>query len=108
MMLTVDEDTENIFNALTAGASGYMLKRTPAKELLEAIRDASIGNTPLSGPIALRVMEYFHKIGPTTKEAEDLSSRERQVLDLLAMGFIYKEIGIKLDISAETSVYCRR
>jgi DNA-binding NarL/FixJ family response regulator len=102
IMVTVYEDNGLIFEALKAGANGYLIKSSPPAEMLEAIRDAFNGNTPLSGPIALRVMEYFHKIGPTSKEAEDLSSRERQVLDLLAMGFIYKEIGIKLDISAET------
>ncbi len=102
IMVTIYEDNGLIFEALKAGANGYLIKSSPPGEMLEAIRDAFTGNTPLSGPIALRVMEYFHKIGPTSKEAEDLSLRERQVLDLLAMGFIYKEIGIKLEISAET------
>jgi DNA-binding NarL/FixJ family response regulator len=102
IMVTVYEDNGLIFEALKAGANGYLIKSSPPGEMLEAIRDAFNGNTPLSGPIALRVMEYFHKIGPTSKETEDLSPRERQVLDLLAMGFIYKEIGIKLDITAET------
>ena len=102
IMVTIYEDNGLIFEALKAGANGYLIKSSPPGEMLAAIRDAFNGNTPLSGPIALRVMEYFHKIGPTSKEAEDLSLRERQVLDLLAMGFIYKEIGIKLEISAET------
>jgi len=102
IMVTVYEDNGLIFEALKAGANGYLIKSSPPAEMLEAIRDAYNGNAPMSGPIALRVMEHFHKMGPSPKEAENLSARERQILDLLAMGFIYKEIGIKLDITAET------
>jgi DNA-binding NarL/FixJ family response regulator len=102
IMVTVYEDNELIFEALKAGANGYLIKSSPPEEMLQAIRDACNGSTPLSGPVALRVMEHFHKMGPSPKETENLSARERQILDLLAMGFIYKEIGIKLSITAET------
>lgn len=112
MMLTVYEDTENIFNALTAGASGYMLKRTPAKELLEAIRDVQRGGSPMTTHIARKVVLSFQKSAGEQAVADELSTlsdREQQVLDLLAQGLIYKEIGEKLNISYETvHTYIRR
>ena len=112
MMLTVYEDTENIFSALTAGASGYMLKRTPAKELLEAIRDVQRGGSPMTTHIARKVVLTFQKSAAATKaanELSELSEREQQVLDLLAQGLIYKEIAEKLGISYETvHTYIRR
>lgn len=112
MMLTVYEDTENIFNALAAGASGYMLKRTPAKELLDAIRDVQRGGSPMTTHIARKVVLSFQKPTATSKTADELSElseREQQVLDLLAQGLIYKEIADKLQISYETvHTYIRR
>jgi RNA polymerase sigma factor (sigma-70 family) len=112
MMLTVYEDTENIFNALTAGASGYMLKRTPVKELLEAIRDVQRGGSPMTTHIARKVVLSFQKSAGEQQVADELSTlsdREQQVLDLLAQGLIYKEIGEKLNISYETvHTYIRR
>src|SRR6201996_6037913 len=102
IMVTVYEDSERIFRALKAGANGYLIKSSPPDQILAAIRDVSSGSAPLSGPIALKVIEHFHKIGPSPKEAENLSARERQVLDLLSMGFTYKEIGSRLSIPAET------
>jgi DNA-binding NarL/FixJ family response regulator len=113
MMLTVYEDTENIFSALTAGASGYMLKRTPAKELLEAIQDVHRGGSPMTTHIARKVVLTFQKSAAasakTANELSELSDREQQVLDLLAQGLIYKEIAEKLGISYETvHTYIRR
>lgn len=112
MMLTVYEDTENIFNALAAGANGYMLKRTPAKELIEAIREVQRGGSPMTTHIARKVVQSFQKTGAAAQDASELaelSEREQQVLDLLAQGLIYKEIGEKLDISYETvHTYIRR
>jgi DNA-binding NarL/FixJ family response regulator len=102
IMVTVYKDSERIFQALKAGANGYLIKSAPPEQMIAAIRDVSTGSAPLSGPIALRVVEHFHKMGPAPKEADNLSNRERQVLDLLAMGFTYKEIGAKLNIEAET------
>jgi RNA polymerase sigma factor (sigma-70 family) len=112
MMLTVYEDTENIFNALAAGASGYMLKRTPAKELLEAIHEVKRGGSPMTTHIARKVVQSFQKTTgqqQAANELSELSEREQQVLDLLAQGLIYKEIADKLSISYETvHTYIRR
>ncbi|HZL79227.1 MAG TPA: response regulator transcription factor [Candidatus Limnocylindrales bacterium] len=112
MMLTVYEDTENIFNALAAGASGYMLKRTPAKELIEALREVQRGGSPMTTHIARKVVQSFQKSAgaqQVANELSELSEREQQVLDLLAQGLIYKEIGEKLGISYETvHTYIRR
>ena len=113
MMLTVYEDTENIFNALAAGASGYMLKRTPTKELVEAIREMQRGGSPMTTHIARLVVQSFQKPAAaptaTSKELAELSEREQQVLDLLAQGLIFKEIAEKLAISYETvHTYIRR
>jgi DNA-binding NarL/FixJ family response regulator len=114
MMLTVYEDTENIFNALASGASGYMLKRTPTKELLEAIREMQRGGSPMTTHIARLVVQSFQKpaAAPATAsggEKSELSEREQQVLDLLVQGLIYKEIAEKLQISYETvHTYIRR
>jgi DNA-binding NarL/FixJ family response regulator len=102
IIITVYEDTELIFRALKAGANGYLIKSSPPEELLESIRGAYSGGAPMSGPVALKVMQHFHKMGPSPEEAENMSPRERQTLDLLAKGFTYKEIGTKLNIGAET------
>ena len=101
IMVTVYEDSERIFRALKAGANGYLVKSSPPEQLLEAIRDAYKGGAPMSSHIARKVVQHFHLLGPSPTETENLSPRERQVLDLLAMGFIYKEIGSKLDIGSE-------
>jgi DNA-binding NarL/FixJ family response regulator len=113
MMLTVYEDTENIFNALAAGANGYMLKRTPTKELIEAIREMQRGGSPMTTHIARLVVQSFQKSAAPAPAADDdlsvLSEREQQVLDLLAQGLIYKEIAEKLNIGYETvHTYIRR
>jgi DNA-binding NarL/FixJ family response regulator len=102
IMVTVYEDSERIFRALKAGADGYLVKSSPPDQLLKAIRDAYTGGAPISSHIARKVVQHFHLLSPSLPEAENLSPRERQVLDLLAMGFIYKEIGNKLDIGTET------
>ena len=113
MMLTVYEDTDNIFAALAAGASGYMLKRTPAKELLEAIHEMLRGGSPMTTHIARKVVLSFQlsaaASAKTANELSELSEREQQVLDLLSQGLIYKEIAEKLGISYETvHTYIRR
>jgi len=108
MMLTVYEDTENIFNALAAGANGYMLKRTATKELLEAVHEVHRGGSPMTMHIARKVVQSFQK-APVALPAENLSEREQQVLDLLSQGLMYKEIADKLQISYETvHTYIRR
>jgi len=109
MMLTVYEDTENIFNALAAGASGYLLKRTSSKELLEAIHDVRRGGSPMTMHIARKVVQSFQRSAASAQATETLSEREQQVLDLLSQGLIYKEIADKLGISYETvHTYIRR
>jgi len=109
MMLTVYEDTENIFNALTAGASGYMLKRTSTKELLEAIQEVHRGGSPMTMHIARKVVQSFQRTTATAPSGDNLSEREQQVLDLLSQGLMYKEIADKLEISYETvHTYIRR
>jgi len=109
VMLTVYEDTENIFNALAAGASGYMLKRTPRAELLDAIREVQQGGSPMTAHIARKVVQSFQKVGASPQPAENLSQREQEVLDCLSQGFLYKEIADKLGISYETvHTYIRR
>ncbi len=109
MMLTVYEDTENIFNALAAGATGYMLKRTSRDELLEAIREVHRGGSPMTTHIARKVVLSFQRAAPAASPTENLSPREQEVLDCLAKGFLYKEIAEKLQISYETvHTYIRR
>lgn len=109
VMLTVYEDTENIFNALAAGASGYLLKRTTTPELLESLREVHRGGSPMTAHIARKVVQSFQKPGGATETTEDLSPREKEVLDCLSQGFLYKEIAEKLGISYETvHTYIRR
>jgi DNA-binding NarL/FixJ family response regulator len=109
VMLTAYEDTENIFNSLAAGASGYMLKRTKSTELLEAIQDVLKGGSPMTAHIARKVVQSFQQTGPSNQATENLSPREQEVLDCLSQGFLYKEIAEKLGISYETvHTYIRR
>ena len=109
VMLTVYEDTENIFAALAAGASGYLLKRTTSAELLESLREVQRGGSPMTAHIARKVVQSFQKSDEANQQTEDLSPREREVLDCLSQGFLYKEIAEKLGISYETvHTYIRR
>jgi DNA-binding NarL/FixJ family response regulator len=109
IMLTVYEDTDSIFNALAAGASGYLLKRTPPAELLEAIRDVHRGGSPMTTHIARKVVQSFQRGGVSSRPTENLSPREQEVLDCLARGFLYKEIADKLGVNYETvHTYIRR
>ena len=102
IMVTVYEDSERIFRALKAGANGYLVKSSPPEQLLAAIRDVYQGGAPLSSHIASKVVKHFHMVGNSPTESENLSPRERDVLELLAEGFIYKEIGDKLNIGTAT------
>jgi DNA-binding NarL/FixJ family response regulator len=103
-MLTVYDDTDHIFTALTAGATGYMLKRTPRKELLAAIRNVHAGASPMSGHIARKVVEQFRGavLPPGPSGLEELSPRENEVLALLAQGLLYKEISSRMGVSVFT------
>lgn len=102
MMLTVYENTDLIFQALTAGATGYLLKQTPPAELLAAVREVHGGGSPMTGHIARKVVASFQQAGSSAREFENLTPRERQVLEHLAKGFLYKEIAEAMSISYDT------
>ncbi|OGU70373.1 MAG: DNA-binding response regulator [Ignavibacteria bacterium RBG_16_34_14] len=102
MMLTVYEDNEQVFKSLAAGATGYILKRTPPAELLEAIRELHEGGSPMSDQIARKVVQTFQQIGKSSKETENLSERETEILSYLAKGYQDKEIAEKFFLSVKT------
>jgi DNA-binding NarL/FixJ family response regulator len=109
VIVTVYEDANHIFNALTAGASGYMLKQTPRNELLAALKEVHAGGSPMSSNIARKVVQSFRRVGADAGNSEDLSPREREVLELLARGYLYKEIADSLGIGVATvTTYIRR
>jgi DNA-binding NarL/FixJ family response regulator len=102
LMLTVYEDSEHIFEALAAGASGYLLKRTPREELLASIKQIHEGGAPMTSYIARKVVQAFHRLPSPKPGADDLAPREWEVLEYLAKGFAYKEIADALGISIST------
>jgi DNA-binding NarL/FixJ family response regulator len=107
MMCTVYEEDEKIFEALNAGASGYILKKTAPNRLLEAIRELYQGGAPMSSQIARKVVAAFQKqsMGGTATSGNDLavlSNREKEILELLSRGLMYKEIAAALFIGQET------
>jgi len=109
VMLTVYEDTDKIFNALAAGASGYLLKRSSPEKLLEAIKEVHSGGSPMSSSIARKVVASFRKAAPVATQQTHLSPREQTVLDCLARGLTYKQIADQLEISVDTiRTYLRR
>ncbi len=102
MMLTSFEDDEKIFQSLLAGASGYLLKKTPPAKLLEAIDEIHNGGSPMSNQIARKVVETFQSSGSPQNETVGLTQREQEILSHLAKGYRYKEIADTLFISVET------
>ncbi len=102
IMLTVYEDSDRIFQALQAGADGYLVKSSPTDILLRAIEDVHQGGAPMSSHIARKVVRQFRQTEPSRDEAANLAPREREVLNLLASGFVYKEIADQLGIGFET------
>lgn len=102
IMLTVYQNTENIFQALAAGATGYLLKQTPPAELLAAMRDVLSGGSPMNSHIARKIVQSFQRPAPTEAATVNLSPRESEVLDLLAKGYLYKEIGDRMNLSYAT------
>jgi DNA-binding NarL/FixJ family response regulator len=102
IMLTVYNQTEHIFEALAAGATGYLLKNAKPEELLIAIRDVHEGNSPINSSIARKIVQSFQKTARPGIETTALSPRELEVLDLLAKGYLYKEIAEKIGISFAT------
>jgi len=109
VMVTVYEDANHIFNALAVGATGYLLKQTLRNDLLAALKEVHAGGSPMSSNIARKVVQSFRRPGADMEQSEDLSPREREVLELLARGFLYKEIADSLGISVQTvNTYIRR
>ena len=102
VMLTIYEDSDQIFQSLRAGASGYLLKRTPGKIILESLRDVVSGGSPMNSHIARRVVQFFNQISQPDSELATLSAREREVLEHLSRGQLYKEIADHLGISLDT------
>jgi DNA-binding NarL/FixJ family response regulator len=102
MMLTVYEDDEKVFKSILAGATGYILKRTPPAELLEAIRELHEGGSPMSDQIARKVVQAFQQMGKSSKETENLSDRELEILAYLARGYHDKEIADHFFLSVKT------
>jgi DNA-binding NarL/FixJ family response regulator len=102
VMLTIYQDAKNIFQALKAGASGYLIKATDSKALYNAIRDVSTGGAPFTNHIARMVVRHFQATSKAVKKEPGLSSRELEVLELLSAGYRYKEIGDELGIAVET------
>lgn len=102
IMLTVYQDTDLIFRALAAGATGYLLKRTRGPQLATAIRDVHQGGSPMSNGIARKVVEFFRREPAPPPPGEPLTAREQQVLSLLSRGFLYREIAAELGIGYDT------
>jgi DNA-binding NarL/FixJ family response regulator len=102
IMLTVYEDSNRLFQSLMAGASGYLLKRTPHTKLLAAIREVYEGGSPMTPQIARRVVQHFRKMPEPASDLKKLTPREKDVLDQLSKSFRYKEIVDNLGISNGT------
>ena len=102
MMLTVFDNTDEIFKSLAAGATGYLLKKTPPNRLLDSIRELAEGGSPMSGEIARKVVQVFQKPTRTSLDEARLTAREQEILLYLSKGFLYKEIASKLIITIDT------
>lgn len=102
VMCTSLEDADNIFNALQAGATGYITKATPPAKILDSLIDAHKGGSPMSSQIARKVINYFHQPARANTELNKLSAREQEILSYLAKGYRYKEIATTMFISVET------
>lgn len=103
LMYTVHDDDHRVFEALKAGANGYILKSSTPDQILDAIRELNSGGSPMSAHVARRVVAHLRPSGASSNMAESgLSDREQQVLALLAEGLLYKEIGDRLGITVGT------
>jgi DNA-binding NarL/FixJ family response regulator len=102
IMLTVFDDNENIFNAICAGASGYILKRYALEELPAAINDVLTGGAPMTGSVAKKVLQMVPQAGNKEQEKSDLSKRETEILQFLVNGYSYKMIASELKVSIDT------
>ena len=102
MMYTIFEDDDKVFEALEAGASGYLLKKTPKEKIMDALRELHDGGSPMSTQIARKVIKSFQQRNQLNEESNLLTPKEKEVLELLSKGFLYKEISGKLHISINT------
>jgi len=102
LMLTTYEESELIFDSLRKGASGYLLKNMPPKEILQAVEQVHAGGSPMSMQVARKVVSHFQQIKQPASEVEQLTGREQEILALLARGYLYKEIADQLAISPST------
>jgi DNA-binding NarL/FixJ family response regulator len=102
LMLTVFDDNKNVFQAISNGANGYILKKTPPSKLLEYISEAQSGGAPMTASIATQVLKMFSSMNNEKGEDYNLSEREKQVLQLLVDGYSYKMIASEMFISIDT------
>ena len=102
MMYTIFEDDDKVFEALEAGASGYLLKKTPKEKIMEALLELYEGGSPMSTQIARKVIKSFQQKNQFSSESNLLTPKQKEVLELLSKGFLYKEISEKLKISLNT------
>ena len=102
LMLTVFDDNQNVFQAISNGANGYVLKKTPPARLLEYIAEANTGGAPMTASIATQVLKMFANMNSKQGEDYHLSDREKQVLQLLVDGFSYKMIAAEMFIAIDT------
>ena len=109
LILTVFDDDKNVFNAICAGASGYLLKKTSNEKILEAIEDVYNGGAPITSSIAKRILQHFPKQPTQNEELNKLTGREQQVLQVLSNGNSYKMVAAELNISIDSvRTYVRR
>lgn len=102
LMFTIFDDNERIFQAICNGANGYILKKTPPAKILEAIQEVYNGGAPITSSIARKILMMFPKAPARSAEADKLSTREQEILQLLTKGYSYKMIAAELNIALET------
>lgn len=102
VMLTIEEDSQRVFESLQAGATGYLVKNTPPARILEAIQEVHRGGSPMSGPIARLIVRSFHRPPPPSQPDARLTPREEEVLQLVARGYRSKEVADALKIGVHT------
>lgn len=102
IMLTIEEDSERVFESLAAGATGYLVKNVPPSTILASIQEVHRGGSPMSSQIARMLVQSFHKAPSTAPTKESLTDREEQILQLVARGYRSKEVADDLGISTQT------
>lgn len=105
LMLTVYDDDDRIFDALCAGATGYLLKKTPPARILECLREAAMGGSPMSPDVARRVVSLFRRVRPAADTDSDLTPHETRILGLLVEGHNYKTAAAELGVSYNTVAF---